>query len=155
MKHLNHTAFVLATLTRSHHMRCDMLRLVLRTYPFLKPAYGRWDRRSKMLPKGENCFDVGPARDHRRDCHRVLTRAALIQEGRNVNWEALPSRLPPPQPRLPIEIAEEGGEESDDDVEVEVWPLEGRGVTRVRLYGRSRVEVLHTCVCSVRRPWST
>ena len=33
------------------------------------------------------------------------------------------------QPYLPIGVAEEGGEESDDDVEeAEVWPIVGRGV---------------------------
>ena len=40
----------------------------------------------------------------------------------------LPSQLPPQQPSLPIEVAEEGGEKSDDDVEAEVWPIFGRGV---------------------------
>ncbi|CAB1096235.1 unnamed protein product [Ectocarpus sp. CCAP 1310/34] len=90
-----------------------------RPYPFLKPAYCKWQRPSKLLPKGESCFYVGPSRDHPRDCHRVLTRAGTIQETRNVTWEALPSQLPPPQPPLPIEVAEEEGEESDDDVEAE------------------------------------
>ena len=94
-----------------------------RPYPFLKPAYCRWQRPSKLLPKGESCFYVGPARDHPRDCHRVLTRAGKIQETRDVTWEAPPSRIPPPQSLLPTEEAGEGGEESDDDVEAaEVWP---------------------------------
>ena len=104
-----------------------------RPYPFLKPAYCRWQRPSKLLPKGESCFYVGPSRDHPRDCHRVLTRAGTIQETRDVTWEALPSQLPPPQPPLPIEIAEEGREESDDDVEAEVWPLAGRGIQHIRI----------------------
>ena len=38
-----------------------------RPYPFLKPAYCRWQRPSKLLPKGESCFYVGPARDQPRD----------------------------------------------------------------------------------------
>ncbi|CAB1096609.1 unnamed protein product [Ectocarpus sp. CCAP 1310/34] len=104
-----------------------------RPYPFLKPAYCRWQRPSKLLPKGESCFYVGPSRDHPRDCHRVLTRAGTIQETRDVTWEVLPSRLPPLQPSLPIEVAEEGGEDSDDDVEDEVWPLVGRGVAHTLL----------------------
>ena len=104
-----------------------------RPYPFLKPAYCRWQRPSKLLPKGESCFYVGPSRDHPRDCHRVLTRAGTIQETRDVTWEALPSQLPPPQPPLPIEIAEEGREESDDDVEAEVWPLAGSGIQHIHI----------------------
>ncbi len=44
----------------------------------------------------------------------------------------LPSQLPPLQPSLPIEVAEEGGEDSDD-VEDEVWPLVGRGVAHTLL----------------------
>ncbi|CAB1120053.1 unnamed protein product [Ectocarpus sp. CCAP 1310/34] len=104
-----------------------------RPYPFLKPAYCRWQRPSKLLPKGESCFYVGPSRDHPRDCHRVLTRAGTIQETRDVTWEVLPSQLPPLQPSLPIEVAEEGGEDSDDDVEDEVWPLVGRGVAHTLL----------------------
>ena len=104
-----------------------------RPYPFLKPAYCRWQRPSKLLPKGESCFYVGPSRDHPRDCHRVLTRAGTIQETRDVTWEVLPSQLPPLQPSLPIEVAEEGGEDSDDDVETEIWPLVGRGVAHTLL----------------------
>ena len=53
---------------------------------------------------------------------------------RDVTWEALPSQLPPPQPPLLIEIAEEGREESDDDVEAEVWPLAGRGIQHIHSY---------------------
>ena len=63
----------------------------------------------------------------------VLTRAGTIQETRDVTWEVSPSRLPPLQPSLPIEVAEEGGEESDDDAEGEVWPLVGRGVAHTLL----------------------
>ena len=54
-----------------------------RPYPFLKQAYCRCQRPSKLLPKGESCFYVGPSRDHPRDCHRVLTRAGTIQETRD------------------------------------------------------------------------
>ena len=104
-----------------------------RPYPFLKPAYCRWQRPSKLLPKGESCFYVGPSRDHPCDCHRVLTRAGTIQETRDVAWEVLSSQLLPLQPSLPIEVAEEGGEESDDDVEVEVWPIVWRGVAHTLL----------------------
>ena len=50
-----------------------------------------------------------------------------------MTWEVLPSQLPPLQPSLPIEVAEEGGEESDDDVEAEVWPVVGRGVAHTLL----------------------
>ena len=50
-----------------------------------------------------------------------------------MTWEALPSQLPPPQPPLPIEIAEEGRDESDDDVEAEVWPLARRGIQHIRI----------------------
>ena len=42
--------------------------LPARPYPFLKPAYCRWQRPSKVLPKGESCFYVGPSRDHPCDC---------------------------------------------------------------------------------------
>ena len=67
-------------------------------------------------------------------CHRVLTRVGTIQETRNATWEALPSQLPPLQPSLLlIEVAEEGGEERDDDVEAEVWPLVGTGVPHILL----------------------
>ena len=104
-----------------------------RPYPFLKPAYCRWQRPSKLLPKGESCFYAGPLRDHPREHHRVLTRAGTIQETRDVTWEVLPSQLPPLQPSLPIEVAEEGGEESDDDVEAEVWPIVERGVAHTLL----------------------
>ena len=104
-----------------------------RPYPFLKQAYCRWQRPSKLLPKGESCFYVGPSKDHPRDCHRVLTRAGIIQETRDVTWEVLSSQLPPLQPSLPIEVAEEGGKESDDDVEAEVWPIIGRGVAHTLL----------------------
>ena len=63
----------------------------------------------------------------------------MIQETRDVTWEAPPSRLPPPQPLLPMEVAQEGGEDIDDDdaVEAEVWPLVGRGVPHVRLQRRN------------------
>ena len=44
-----------------------------------------------------------------------------------MTWEVLPSQLPPLQPFLPIEVAEEEGEESDDNVEAGVWPIVGRG----------------------------
>ena len=51
-----------------------------------------------------------------------------------MTWEALPSQLPPLQPSLLlIEVAEEGGEERDDDVEVAVWPLVGTGVPHILL----------------------
>ena len=76
--------------------------LPAKPYPFLKPAYCRRQRPSKMLPKGESCFYVRPSRDHPCDCHRVLTRAGTIQETRDVTWEAPPSHIPPPQPLLPI-----------------------------------------------------
>ena len=49
-----------------------------------------------------------------------------------MTWEALPSQLSPPQPPLPIEIAEEGREGSDD-VEAEVWPPAGRGIQHIRI----------------------
>ena len=69
----------------------------------------------------------------------MLTRAGKIQKTRDVTWEAPPSRIPPPQPLLPIEEAGGGGEESDDDVEAaEVWPLVGRGVSHVRVQRRNR-----------------
>ena len=45
----------------------------------------------------------------------------------------LPSQLPPLQPSFSIEVAEEGGEESEDDVEAEVWPFVGRGVAHTLL----------------------
>ena len=79
-----------------------------RPYPFLKPAYCRWPRPSKLLPKGESCFYVGPLRDHPRDCHRVRTRVGTIQETRDVTWEALPERA-------------------------EVWLLAGRGIQHIRI----------------------
>ena len=102
-------------------------------YPYLQPAHWRWRRPSKMLPQGERCFYVRTARVHPRDFHRVLTAAGTIQETRDVTWEAPPScSLPPQPPPLPIEIVEEGGEESDGDVEAIVWPLEGRGIPNVR-----------------------
>ena len=50
-----------------------------------------------------------------------------------MTWEVLLSQLSPLQPSLPIEVAEEGGEESDDDVEAEVWPIVGRGVAHTLL----------------------
>ena len=50
-----------------------------------------------------------------------------------MTWEVFLSQLPPLQPSLPIEVAEEGGEESDDDVEAEVWPIVGRGVAHTLL----------------------
>ena len=59
---------------------------------------------------------------------RVLTRAGTSQEMRDVTCEVLPSQLPSLQPSLPIEVAEERGAESGDDVEAEVWPIVGRGV---------------------------
>ena len=102
-------------------------------YPFLKPAYCRWQRPSKLLPKGESCVHVGLSRYHPRDCHRVLTRAGTIQETRDVTWEVLLSQLPPLQSSLQIEVAEEGGESSEDDIEAEVWPIVGRGVAHTLL----------------------
>ena len=50
-----------------------------------------------------------------------------------MTWEVLPSQLPALQPSLPIEVAEEGGEGSDDDVEAEIWPVVGRGVAHTLL----------------------
>ena len=50
-----------------------------------------------------------------------------------MTWEVLPPQLPPLQHSLPIEVAEEGGEESDDDVEAEVWEIIGRGVSHTLL----------------------
>ena len=38
----------------------------------------------------------------------------------NPDSKSPPSRFPPPQPPLPIEVAEEGGEESDGDAEAKV-----------------------------------
>ena len=136
---LNHTACSANPDSKSPYEMWFGEALPARPYPFLKPAYCRWQRPSKMLPKGESCFYVGPSRDHPRDCHRVLTRAGTIQETRDVTWEAPPSRFRPPQPPLPIEVAEEGGEESDGDAEAEVWPLEGRGIPHVRLQRRTNV----------------
>ena len=125
---MNHTACAANPDSKSpYDMRCGEPRPA-RPYPFLKPAYCRWQRPSRLSPKGESCFYVGPSRDHPRDCHRVLTRAGTVQKTRDVAWEVLPSQLPPLQPSLPIEIAEKGGEESDDDVEAEVWPIVGKGV---------------------------
>ena len=89
---------------------------------------------------------VGPSRDHPRDFHRVLTRAGTIQETRDVAWEALPSQLPPPQPPLPIEIAEEGSEESDDDVEAEVWPHAGRGIQHIRIRANRDAMLPYGCL---------
>ena len=136
---LNHTACSANPDSKSPYEMLFGETFPTRPYPFLNPAYCRWQRPSKMLPKGESCFYVGPSRDHPRDCHRVLTRAGTIQETRDVTWEAPPSRFPPPQPPLPIEVAEEGGEESDGDAEAEVWPLEGRGIPHVRLQRRTNV----------------
>ena len=48
-------------------------------------------------------------------------------------WEVLPSQLPPLQPSLSIEVAEEGGEESDDDVQAEVCPIVGGGAAHTLL----------------------
>ena len=50
-----------------------------------------------------------------------------------MTWKVLPSQLPPLQPSLPIEVAEEGGEESGDDVEAEVWLIAWRGVAHTLL----------------------
>ena len=36
-------------------------------------------------------------------------------------------------PPLSIEIAEEGREENDDDVEAEVWPPAGKGIQHIRI----------------------
>ena len=99
-----------------------------RPYPFLKTAYCRWQRLSQLLPKGKSFVYVRPSRDHPCDCHRVLTTTGTIQETRDVTWEVLLSQLPPLQPSLLIEVVEEGGEENDEDVEAEVWPIVGKGV---------------------------
>ena len=66
----------------------------------------------------------------------------------------LPSQLPPLQPSLPIEVAEEGAEESDDDVEAEVRPIVGRGVAhtllrRVTAFGAGIDEVVSVDAGSV------
>ena len=130
---LNHTACSANPDSKSPHEMWYGEARPVKPYQSLKPAYCKWQRPSKLFPKGESCFYVGPSRDHPRDCHRVLRRAGTIQKTRDVTWEALPSQLPPPQPPLPIEIAEEGGEESDNDVEAEVWPIVRRGLAHILL----------------------
>ena len=131
-KAIDHTACSANPESKSPYEMCYREPRPARPYPFFIPAYCRWQRPSKLLPKGGSCFYVGPSRGHPRDCHGVLTRAGTIQETRDVTWEVLPSQLPPLQPSLPTEVAEEGGEESDHDVEAEVWPIVGRGVAHTR-----------------------
>ena len=115
-----------------------MKLVLLDRIPSSSPRTVGGSDRLSCCRKVKSCFYVGPARDHPRDCHRVLTRAGKIQETRDVTWEAPPSRIPPRQSLLPIEEAGEGGEESDDDVEeAEVCPLVGRGVPHVRVQRRN------------------
>ena len=132
---MNHTACSDKPDTKSPHEMWYRELRPARPYPFLKPAYCRWQRPSKLSLKGESFLYVGTWREHPRDCHRVLKFSwpGDIQETRDVTWEVLPSQLPPLQPSLPIEVAEEEGEEIDDDVEAEVWPFVGRGVAHTLL----------------------
>ncbi|CAM9191726.1 unnamed protein product, partial [Pylaiella littoralis] len=68
------------------------------TYPFLKPAVCKDERKDKSGPKGQKCWYLGPALDHNRDCVRMLTEQHTIIITRNFTWRSVPS-TPPPRPR--------------------------------------------------------
>ena len=76
-------------------------------HPFLRPAYCRWKRPSKLFPTAESCFYFGPGIDHPSDSLRILTRVSKVIEKRDVTWEATP-HAGAPSPPLP-ETPEQGG----------------------------------------------
>ena len=95
-------------------------------WPFLKPAVCRVKRNNKSQPKAQDCYYVGPAIDHPRDCIRVLTANRSILTTRNVTWRHVPlSRLAPPQQLPPI--AEEGGSTAGEGASGERAPSQGGG----------------------------
>ena len=132
---LNHTACTANPNNKSPNEMWFGTASPARPYPFLKPAYCRWNRPSKLLPKAESCFYLGPPRDHPRDSLRVLTRGGDVIETRDVTWEAMPSQtVLPRKTRSQEELTGAGGgKEISDGEPAEVWPLGGRGIPHVRL----------------------
>ena len=76
-------------------------------HPFLCPACCRWKRPSKLFPRAESWFYLGPGIDHPSDSLWMLTRANKVVETRDVTWEATLNEGAPPH-SLP-EIPELGG----------------------------------------------
>ena len=76
-------------------------------HPFLRPAYCRWKRPSKLHPRAESFFYLGPGIDHPSDSLRMITRPNKVVATRDVTWEATIS-TEAPSPRLP-EIPKQGG----------------------------------------------
>ena len=95
-------------------------------WPFLKPAVCRVKRNNKSLPKAQDCYYVGPAIDHPRDCIRVLTANRSILTTRNVTWRHVPLSRPAPPQQLPP-IAEEGGSTAGEGASGERAPSQGGG----------------------------
>ena len=95
-------------------------------WPFLKPAVCRVKRNNKLQPKAQDCYYVGPAIDHPRDCIRVLTANRSILTTRNVTWRHVPLSRPAPPQQLPP-IAEEGGSTAGEGASGERAPSQGGG----------------------------
>ena len=95
-------------------------------WPFLKPAVCRVKRNNKSQPKAQDCYYVGPAIDHPRDCIRVLTANRSILTTRNVTWRHVPLSRPAPPQQLPP-IAEEGGSTAGEGASGERAPSQGGG----------------------------
>ena len=95
-------------------------------WPFLKPVVCRVKRNNKSQPKAQDCYYVGPAIDHPRDCIRVLTANRSILTTRNVTWRHVPLSRPAPPQQLPP-IAEEGGSTAGEGASGERAPSQGGG----------------------------
>ena len=95
---LNFTATTASLGNKSRHEMWYGTAASSSPYPFLRPAYNRWKRPSKLPPWAKTCFYLGPGIDHSIDSSRMLTRENKMVEARDVTWEATREvRAPPPQ----------------------------------------------------------
>ena len=131
---MNHTACSAAPDSKSPYEMWYREPRPARAYPFLKPAYCRWQRPSKLLPKGESFFFVGPSRGHPCNCHKSTYEGWDYAGNERCDVGGVAVTAPSTATFLADRgRREEGREESDDDVEAEVWPIVGRGVAHTLL----------------------
>ena len=71
---LNHTATTANPGNKSPHEMWHGTAAPASTHLFLRPAYYRWNRPSKSIPRAESCFHLGPGIDYPSDSLRVLTQ---------------------------------------------------------------------------------
>ena len=61
--------------------------------PFFNPGYYKAKRTNKLQPRAQECFYLGPGRNHPRDSVRVLTNNNSVITTRNGTWQHTPPRV--------------------------------------------------------------